>query len=39
MTEAFDKKARDKEKNQMKLFDNLKAEGNEKVKEMIVKKV
>jgi hypothetical protein len=39
MTEAFDKKARDKEKNQQKLFNPLEIEGNEKVKEMIVKRV
>ena len=39
MTEAFDKKARDKEKYQTKLFNNLKADGEEKARDMIVKKV
>ena len=39
MTEAFDKKARDKEKSQMKLFNNLKADGSEKARDMVVKAV
>jgi hypothetical protein len=39
MTEKFDKKARDKEEKQQKLFDNLYSDGNEKAKEIIVKKV
>lgn len=39
MTEAFDRKSRDKEKNQQKLFDNLTASGDEKARKMVVKKV
>lgn len=39
MTHKFDNKSRDFEQNQIKLFDNLKSKGNEKVREMKVKEV